>query len=201
MTKRIGTLHVDWGGMYSGKTESMIRKIRRAQYANKKVQVFKPTRDDRHEDQERVISHSKDQVEAISVADAYKLLLCIDKDTDVVAIDEAQFFDNFLMDAILALKRVRGVDVIISGLDMWSTGDPVILMAKLAAIANTVEKHQAVCNDTGMDAYISYCFVDKQDNVLVGGSESYIALSEEAFLRREEETKIKHEAGDDIGME
>lgn len=198
---KIGTLHVDWGSMYSGKTESMIRKVRRAEYANKKVQVFKPKKDNRYEDEEKIISHSNDQVYAIAVADAYSLMLCVEKDTDVIAIDEAQFFDDFLIDAILALKRNRGVDIVISGLDMWSTGEPVILMAKLAAIANTVDKHQAVCIDTGMDAYVSYCLVDKKDNVLVGGSESYIALSEEAFLRRNEETKIKYEAGDFIAME
>lgn len=181
----IGEVHVDWGSMFSGKTESLIRKVRRAEYANKKIQVFKPRIDNRYADT-AVMTHIGDTINATIVNDAKSLLRAVDEDTDLVAIDEGQFFDEELIDVIRILKRHMQIDVVISGLDMWSTGEPILLMAKIAAIANTVEKHHAVCVDTGRDAYVSYAMIEKESDVVVGGSESYIPVCEEAFLKREQ---------------
>lgn len=181
----IGELHVDWGSMFSGKTESLIRRVRRAEYANKKVQVFKPRIDNRYGDT-AVITHVGDKIEATIVDNSTQLAVALSHDTDLVAIDEVQFFDDGIIEAIRAMKRHMGIDVVVSGLDMWSTGEPVLLTAHLAAIANTVEKHNAVCVDTGRDAYVSYAMIEKESDVVVGGSESYIPVCEEAFLKREQ---------------
>lgn len=181
----IGELHVDWGSMFSGKTESLIRRVRRAEYANKKIQVFKPRIDNRYADT-AVMTHIGDTIEATIVDDAKSLLRAVNEDTDLVAIDEGQFFDDEIIEVVRIMKRHMQIDVVISGLDMWSTGEPVPLMATLAAIANTVEKHNAVCVDTGRDAYVSYAMIEKTEDITVGGSESYIPVCEEAFLKREQ---------------
>lgn len=181
----VGELHVDWGSMFSGKTEELIKRVRRAEYANKNVQVFKPRIDDRYA-KTAVMTHVGDAIEATIVNSSKELLATVNCDTDLVAIDEGQFFDEDLIEVILIMKRHMEIDVVVSGLDMWSTGEPIMMMAKLAAIANTVTKHRAVCMDTGRDAYISYAKIEKTSDVVVGGSESYMALCEEAFLKREQ---------------
>lgn len=183
----IGTLHVEWGGMFSGKTESLIGKMKRAQYAQKKVQMFKPALDNRDE-ATIVKSHSGDELIAVSVDSSFEILTHLDPDTKTVGIDETQFFDENIVDVIRILKRTYGVDVVVSGLDMWSSGEPVILMAKLAAIANTVTKHRAICVVSGKDAYLSYTHQDKQgSDILVGASTVYEAVSEEVYLSRKGE--------------
>lgn len=182
--KRVGTLHVEWGGMFSGKTESLIGKMKRAQYAQKKVQMFKPALDNRDE-KTIVRSHGGDELVAIAVHSSYEILSQLDPKTQTVGIDETQFFDENIVDVINILKRSYGVDVVISGLDMWSSGEPVMLMAKLAAIANTVEKHRAICVVSGQEAYISYTHVEKNgSDILVGAGKVYEAVSEEVYLSR-----------------
>lgn len=185
LADRIGKLHVNWGGMFSGKTEDLVRRIRRAEYANKKVQVFKPYKDDRYgKDEPTITTHVGFSIPAEVVKDSYELYDKLKHDTDLVAIDEIQFFDDEIVHVINAIRRYHGVDVIVSGLDMWSNGDPIALTSKLAAISTTCEKHRAVCVDTGDDAWISHCLIEKDTDILVGGTESYIALSEKAFLER-----------------
>jgi thymidine kinase len=188
MTKRIGTLEVDMGSMFSGKSEELIRKVRRAKIANKKVQVFKPKTDNRYSSEE-VVTHYGNAIECIVVESSLDLVRAVDFDTDLIAIDEAQFFDDELFNVIKTLKRIGNQDVTVSGLDMWASGEPVMLMAKLAAIANKVEKFNAVCVDTGDEAYISFCTVDKKGDVLVGGADKYVALSEAAWLKRLDQSR------------
>lgn len=183
----IGTLHVEWGGMFSGKTEALIGKMKRAQYAQKKVQMFKPALDTR--DEETIVrSHSGDELIAVAVNSSFEILTHLDPATKVVGIDETQFFDENIIDVIVILKRSYGIDVVVSGLDMWSSGEPVMLMAKLAAIANTIEKHRAICVVSGKDAYISYTHREKNGSeILVGAGSVYEAVSEEVYLRRKGE--------------
>lgn len=183
MTDRIGKLEVEWGSMFSGKTDALISKVRRVLIAGKKVHVFKPQIDNRYSDT-RIVTHDGREVGCTVIKDSYELIKIVPTETQVVAIDEIQFFDDHIYEIINALRRHGGIDVIVAGLDMWATGEPVELTAKLAAIAHKANKHHAVCIDTGNDAYVSYCLVEKEGDVLVGGSESYIALSEEAFLKR-----------------
>lgn len=181
--KYVGRLDVEMGGMFSGKSEELIRKCRRAEIAGNKVQVFKPKLDDRYSDTE-VVTHYGRSINCEVVTNSQELYRRVQPDTSVVAIDEVQFFDDRIYDIIMHLKRDKGIDVIVAGLDMWASGEPVMIVAKLAAVSNDVQKFHAVCQDTGEDAYISYCTVEKDGDVLVGGTDKYIALSEKAYLKR-----------------
>lgn len=183
LAERIGTLDVEWGSMFSGKSDALITAVKRAMIANKKIQVFKPRIDDRYS-VDTIVTHDGREIDCMVVEDSYDLMNRISLDTDLVAIDEIQFFDDHIMSIVNSLRRYGGMDVVVAGLDMWANGDPVELTAKFAAIAHTATKHHAVCIDTGEDAYISYCFVEKQGDVLVGGTDKYIALSEKAYLER-----------------
>lgn len=180
---RIGTLDVEWGSMFSGKSDALITAVKRAMIANKRVQVFKPRLDDRYSD-DTIVTHDGREIDCIVAENSYDLMNRINLDTQVVAIDEIQFFDGHIIEVINSLRRYGGMDVIVAGLDMWANGEPVELTAKLAAIAHRATKHHAVCVETGEDAYISYCFVEKDGDVLVGGNDKYIALSEKAYLQR-----------------
>lgn len=185
MTDRIGTLEVEWGSMFSGKSDALISKVRRALIAGKKVQAFKPKLDDRYSD-EKIVTHDGREVDCVIAENSFDLMALVNTDVDLVAIDEIQFFDDHILNIINSLRRYGGIDIVVAGLDMWATGEPVDLTARLAAISHKATKHHAVCIDTGKDAYISYCLVEKEGDVLVGGSDKYIALSEEAFLKRTE---------------
>lgn len=183
----IGELVVNWGSMFSGKTEELLRSIRRSNIAGLRVKVIKPRIDDRY-GRDSVVTHYGDSYECTEVGCLEDIKKMCWKDIDVVGIDEGQFFGEELMDMCRFLKY-EGKKVIVSGLDMWSSGEPVVCMANVAAISNKVEKFNAVCVNTGKDAYISYSLGDKDEDVKVGGNESYIALCEEEYMRLENRRK------------
>jgi thymidine kinase len=165
--------------MFSGKTEELIRRVRRAQIAKQKVQVFKPAIDDRYGVQ-KITSHNGLYVEAVPVADAETILTLVEPDTTVVAVDEVQFFDWQIAKVVnqLAERRVR---VIVSGLDMDFRGEPFGPMPLLMAEAEQVDKLQAICVVCGEPASRTQRLIDGRPAaysdpvILVGASEVYEA--------------------------
>jgi thymidine kinase len=172
---KFGLLTVNIGSMFSGKTEELLRQMRRAKIAGKTYKLFKPARDNRHEGVE-VVSHGGDRLEAIVVKDAREIPKFVGPG-DVVGIDEGQFFEEYLVPVVRTLKR-QGSHVFVSGLDMKFNGTPFQVMAELSMIANKVKKFNAVCVHCGEDAYVSHRKVQGDEDILVGGAEAYIALCE-----------------------
>jgi thymidine kinase len=174
-----GWIEVVCGSMFCGKTEELIRRVRRAKIARQKVQVFKPAIDIRY-GVEQVTSHDGLGVEAIPVESSRALLSGLQPDTNVVAIDEVQFFDPDIVPICQGLAE-RGVRVIAAGLDMDFRGEPFGPMPLLMAEAEQVEKLQAICVVCGAPASRTQRLIDGQPAsyddpvILVGGSESYEA--------------------------
>jgi thymidine kinase len=174
-----GWIEVICGSMFSGKTEELIRRVRRAQIARQKVQVFKPAIDVRYADRE-VASHNGMQVEAVPVKSTTQLRALIEPDTTVVAIDEGQFFDEDLVDLCKELAN-RRVWVIVAGLDMDFRGEPFGPMPQLMAQAERVDKLQAICVVCGGPASRTQRLIDGRPAayddpvILVGASEVYEA--------------------------
>ncbi len=176
---RHGQVEVICGSMFSGKTEELIRRVRRAQIARQQVQVFKPALDDRF-GIERVTSHNGVNVEAVSVEGASEVLKQVEPSTQVVAIDEAQFFDEEILDVCNQLTK-RGVRVIIAGLDMDFRGEPFGPMPLLMAEAETIHKLRAICVVCGAEASRTQRLVNGHPAtyddpvILVGAEEAYEA--------------------------
>lgn len=176
---RTGQVEVVCGSMFSGKTEELIRRVRRAQIARQRVQVFKPALDDRY-GVEQVTSHNGVNVEAISVENSSQILGLIDPTTHVVAIDEAQFFDAEITDVCEELTA-RGMRVIVAGLDMDFRGEPFGPMPKLLAQAEKVDKLRAICVVCGREASRTQRLINGQPAsysdpvILVGAKEAYQA--------------------------
>lgn len=174
-----GWIEIICGSMFSGKTEEMIRRIRRARIAKQKLQVFKPAMDDRYQKQQ-VASHNGVQWEAAPVASAREIHERLAPDTTVVAVDEVQFFDWEIADVCNELAG-RGLRVILAGLDMDFRGEPFGPMPLLMAEAEEVTKLQAICVTCGAPASRTQRLIDGQPAaddepvILVGGSESYEA--------------------------
>lgn len=179
MKHQTGLIEVIAGSMFSGKTEELIRRLRRATIARQRVQVFKPHIDDRYAIK-HVTSHAGNQFEATPVESASSILTLLDPDTTVVGIDEAQFFDDQLSTVCCQLAE-RGVRVIIAGLDMDFRGEPFGPVPLLMAQAETVEKLHAICMVCGESASRTQRLIDGRPAhyndpiVQVGGSESYEA--------------------------
>jgi len=167
----MGQVEVICGSMFSGKTEELIRRLRRARIARQRLQVFKPAVDDRY-GKEHVTSHTQDRVEAIVVRSAEELLKKVDDRTEVVGIDEVQFFDAAIVDVIDKLAN-RGKRVIVAGLDQDYLGRPFEPMPQIMAIAEHVTKTLAVCVRCGAPANRSQRLVNGDGRVLVGATESY----------------------------
>jgi thymidine kinase len=174
-----GWIEIVCGSMFSGKTEELIRRVRRARIAKQKVQVFKPALDQRYH-AEQVASHDGLQWEAVPVSNAREILERLEPDTTVVAVDEAQFFDWELSEVCNHLAE-RGVRVILAGLDMDFRGEPFGPMPLLMAEAEEVTKLQAICVTCGAPASRTQRLIDGRPAafddpvILVGGSESYEA--------------------------
>jgi thymidine kinase len=174
-----GWIEVVCGSMFSGKTEELIRRIRRARIAKQQVQVFKPALDSRYHT-EKVSSHNGLHWEAVPVGNAREILDRLSPDTTVVAVDEAQFFD-WELSAICNELAERGLRVILAGLDMDFRGEPFGPMPLLMAEAEEVTKLQAICVVCGAPASRTQRLIDGQPAayddpiILVGGSESYDA--------------------------
>ena len=150
MEKKSGSIEVICGSMFSGKTEEMIRRLRRATIAKKNVQVFKPAIDTRM-NEEKVISHAGLDFEAISVKSSGEILKHLKDDTSVVGVDEAQFFDDGIVDVIESMAN-SGIRVIVNGLDMNFRGEPYGCVPLLMARAEKVDKLHAICMVCGEQA-------------------------------------------------
>ena len=168
--QRSGWVEVICGSMFSGKTEELIRRLKRAQYAYQKVMVFKPAKDTRYDDQ-NVVSHDSNMIRSTPVRLAKDILIQSD-DFDVIGIDEAQFFDGGLPEVCNEIAN-RGIRVIVAGLDMDFTGQPFGPVPALMAIAELVTKVNAVCVRCGCPAMYSYRKVASDAKILLGEKESY----------------------------
>jgi thymidine kinase len=171
--QRQGSLEVICGPMFSGKSEELIRRIKRAIIAKQKVQVFKPALDDRY-DASAIASHSQRKHEAIPVKDTLELARHLDPDAEVVALDEVQFMDEGLIPIIEDLAN-RGVRVIVGGLDLDSNGEAFGIMPLLLARAEYVTKLQAICMVCGALAGRTQRLARTGGQVLVGAAEAYEA--------------------------
>lgn len=176
-----GSIEVVCGSMFSGKTEELIRRIKRAQIAKLKCKVFKPSVDTRYHDV-KVVSHSKLEVDSLPVAHSKDIIPETHK-LDVVGIDEAQFFDDELVRVCEHLAD-KGIRVIIAGLDMDSDGIPFGPMPHLLARAEFVTKLHAVCVDCGDLANFTSSKADKNQLVLLGETEEYEALCRGCFNKK-----------------
>jgi thymidine kinase len=183
MRHHTGSIEVITGSMFSGKTDELIRRLRRARIAKQKIQVFKPVIDNRYA-VEKVTSHAGNEFDAIPVATANAISMLVEPDTTVVAVDEAQFFDWHIADVCQSLAW-RGVRVIAAGLDMDFRGEPFGPMPLLMAQAEKVDKLQAICVECGMPASRTQRLIDGRPAnyndpvVQVGGSEAYEARCRE----------------------
>jgi thymidine kinase len=171
--KRSGTIEVICGSMFSGKTEELIRRIKRARIARQKIEIFKPAIDVRYS-QSEVVSHDENAVRSTPVENSANILL-LSADVDVVGIDEAQFFDKNLVDVVVELAN-QGIRVIVAGLDMDFRGKPFGPMPGLMAIADYVTKVHAVCVRCGTIAQFSHRISEKEQVVLLGEKDIYEAL-------------------------
>ena len=185
--QRQGFLEVICGPMFSGKSEELIRRIKRAIIAKQKVQVFKPALDDRY-DASAIASHSQRKHEAIPVKDTVELARHLDPEAEVVALDEVQFMDEGLIPIIEELAN-RGVRVIAGGLDLDSNGEPFGIMPLLLAKAEYVTKLQAICMVCGALAGRTQRLVHTGGQVLVGAAEAYEARCRHCH-------KVPHATGD-----
>ena len=175
-----GRIEVVCGSMFSGKTEELIRRMRRAQFARQKVEIFKPSIDTRYSEEE-VVSHDRNAIPSTPI-DASAQILLLATDIDVVGIDEAQFFDEGLVDVCNELAN-RGVRVIVAGLDMDYKGVPFGPIPSLCAIADEVTKVHAICVRCGALAYVSHRKVSHDRRVLLGGTDEYEPLCRECYQR------------------
>jgi thymidine kinase len=174
-----GWIEVITGSMFSGKSEELIRRLRRAQIARQKVQIFKPILDDRFSE-DHIVSHSDMRMASQNVSSSAELVRCVDEDTEVVGIDEGQFFDTDLPAACNALAD-QGRRVIVAGLDQDYLGRPFEPMPQLLAIAEYITKTLAICVVCGEPANHTQRLVASSDRVLVGASGLYEARCRHCF--------------------
>ena len=174
-----GWIEVVTGSMFSGKSEELIRRLRRAQIARQKVQIFKPLVDDRYGD-DHIVSHSDMRIASRNVRTSKELLQLVDDDTEVVGIDEGQFFDLNLPAVCNALAD-RGKRVIVAGLDQDYLGRPFEPMPQLLAIAEYITKTLAICVVCGNPANHTQRLVASSDRVLLGASGMYEARCRHCF--------------------
>lgn len=187
--EQFGWIEVICGSMFSGKTEELIRRLKRAKFAKQKVEIFKPAIDTRY-NEEMVVSHDSNEIRSTPVPAAANIRLLAD-DCDVVGIDEAQFFDEEIISVCNDLAN-RGVRVIVAGLDMDFKGNPFGPMPNLMATAEYVTKVHAVCTRTGNLAQYSYRKTSNEDLVLLGETEEYEPLSRGAFYKARLREKLKN---------
>ncbi len=180
-----GWIEVVCGSMFSGKTEELIRRIRRAQIAKQKVILFKPVMDDRYASN-HVVSHDQRKIEAVPVRKA-KEILSLAAEYEVVGIDEGQFLGMELVSVCETLAN-SGKRVIVSGLDQDYRGVPFEPMPQLLAIAEYITKSLAICMVCGNPANRSQRLVKSQERVVVGGTETYEARCRKCFNPNSEET-------------
>jgi thymidine kinase len=173
-----GWIEVVCGSMFSGKTEELIRRLRRAQFAKQKVEIFKPQIDTRYHE-EKVVSHQGNEIMSTPVPASSNILL-LANDVDVIGIDEAQFFDMELVNVCKQLAN-SGVRVIVAGLDMDFKGNPFGPMPNLLACAEYVTKVHAICMNCGSLAHISHRKTTETNLVLLGETDSYEPLCRDCY--------------------
>ncbi|MEY3433059.1 MAG: hypothetical protein RL131_995 [Bacteroidota bacterium] len=173
-----GWIEVVCGSMFSGKTEELIRRLRRARIANLKVGIFKPAVDVRY-DASKIVSHDENTIESIPLKKASEILDHA-SDFDVIGIDEAQFFDKAIIQVCEQLAN-KGKRVIVAGLDMDYTGVPFGPMPQLLSVANFVSKLHAICVKCGGLASYSYRITDNKDQVVLGEKNHYEARCRNCF--------------------
>jgi thymidine kinase len=176
--ERIGWIEVICGSMFSGKTEELIRRLNRAKFAKLKVEIFKPEIDVRY-DEEKIVSHNENAIQSTPVPSSSHILLMAD-DVDVVGIDEAQFFDDAIVDVCNQLAN-SGSRVIVAGLDMDYLGKPFGPMPDLLATAEYITKVHAICTSCGDLAQHSYRKIANDKLVVLGETESYEPLCRACF--------------------
>ncbi len=181
---RPGRIEVVCGSMFSGKTEELIRRVKRAVFARQRVEIFKPSIDTRYSEEE-VVSHDRNSIRSTMVDTSASILL-LASDIDVVGIDEAQFLDDGLPAVCNELAN-RGIRVIVAGLDMDFKGVPFGPMPALCAIADDVTKVHAICMRCGSLAYVSHRLVNEEKRVLLGEKAQYEPLCRECYLKALEE--------------
>lgn len=188
---RPGRIEVVCGSMFSGKTEELIRRMKRAMFARQRVEIFKPSIDKRYSDED-VVSHDRNVIPSTPV-DSSATILLLSSDIEVVGIDEAQFLDQGLVDVCNQLAN-RGVRVIVAGLDMDFKGVPFGPMPALCAIADEVTKVHAICVRCGALAYVSHRLVKNTKQVMLGEKAEYEPLCRECY-----QTAIEKEKYEDDG--
>ena len=179
-TEQFGWIEVICGSMFSGKTEELIRRLKRAQFAKQRIEIFKPAVDTRY-DNEEVVSHNDSRIRSTPVPIASNIRL-LANDVDVVGIDEAQFFDNEIVAVCNDLAN-RGIRVIVAGLDMDFKGNPFGPMPALMATAEYVTKVHAVCTHTGNLAHYSFRKAQNDNIVMLGEMQEYEPLSRAAYYK------------------
>jgi len=178
INKRSGRIEVVCGSMFSGKTEELIRRLKRAQFARQKVEIFKPAIDVRYSEAE-VVSHDSNSIASTPIDSSGSIEL-LSSDIDVVGIDEAQFFDDGIVDVCRRLAN-QGIRVIIAGLDMDFKGEPFGPMPMLCAIADEVTKVHAICVRCGNLAYASHRLVKGEKRILLGETGEYEPLCRDCY--------------------
>ena len=177
---RPGRIEVVCGSMFSGKTEELIRRLRRAKFARQRVEIYKPAIDKRYSEEE-VVSHDSNAIMSTPIDSSAQILL-LSSDIDVVGIDEAQFFDDGLVDVCNELAN-RGVRVIVAGLDMDYKGVPFGPIPALCAVADDVQKVHAICVKCGALAYVSHRKVHGDKRVMLGEMQEYEPLCRDCYIK------------------
>lgn len=193
-THRPGRIEVVCGSMFSGKTEELIRRMKRAKFAKQKVEIFKPSLDTRYSEED-VVSHGKNTIRSTPI-DSSGAILLLASDIDVVGIDEAQFFDDGLVEVCNQLAN-NGVRVIVAGLDMDYKGIPFGPIPALCAIADEVTKVHAICVKCGALAYVSHRLIHNNKRVLLGEKDEYEPLCRECY-QRSIDIEMKAEAAENL---
>ena len=186
--EQFGWIEVICGSMFSGKTEELIRRLRRAQFAKQKVEIFKPMVDTRYH-QDMVVSHDANEIRSTSVPAAANIRILGDT-CDVVGIDEAQFFDDEIVTVCNDLAN-KGVRVVVAGLDMDFKGNPFGPMPALMATAEYVTKVHAICTRTGNLANYSFRKSNNDTIVMLGETDEYEPLSRAAYYKAMLREKVK----------
>ena len=176
--KKAGSVEVICGSMFSGKTEELIRRLKRAQFAKQKVEIYKPCIDVRYSE-DQVVSHDSHSIPSTPI-DSPASMLLLSSDVEVVGIDEAQFFDETLVDVVQALAN-RGIRVIIAGLDTDFLGKPFGPMPALMAIAEDIQKVHAICVKCGSPANHSHRLVKNDALVVLGEKDEYEPLCRHCY--------------------
>lgn len=195
-THRPGRIEVVCGSMFSGKTEVLIRRMKRAKFAKQKVEIFKPSLDTRYSEED-VVSHDKNTIRSTPI-DSSGAILLLASDIDVVGIDEAQFFDDGLVEVCNQLAN-NGVRVIVAGLDMDYKGIPFGPIPALCAIADEVTKVHAICVKCGALAYVSHRLIHNDKRVLLGEKDEYEPLCRDCY-QRSIDIEMKAEAAENLKL-